>query len=167
MVEAIFAMVIVGGMLVAALSSAAAAKTSQARLAARRQARLLADDLAAEINAMPFQEPGSVGLWPIGPGSGETGPDRSGFDDADDYHGWSACPPQQKDGTVLPWAAAFRRRVTVDWGHSSLPRRIVSWSTGIKVFHVRVDWRGVELVDLMWVRTTTEYTAAEMRAEGM
>lgn len=52
----------------------------------------LADQLMDEI---------AVARFPSGSTSGTPGAGRTGFDDLDDYHGYSASPPQSKSGHVI------------------------------------------------------------------
>lgn len=52
----------------------------------------LADQLMDEIATVKF--PSGTGTAPVGQG-------RTGFDDLDDYNGYSACPPQARNGFVI------------------------------------------------------------------
>jgi prepilin-type N-terminal cleavage/methylation domain-containing protein len=74
-------------------------------------AQQLATDLLSEISMLPYQDPdGNVifGREPTEPANS-----RAAFDDIDDYDGWSASPPQKKDGTVLSDFAGYARSVVV------------------------------------------------------
>jgi type II secretory pathway pseudopilin PulG len=168
LVEALFAMVLVGGLLVAVLTAVGQAKTGQHRIATRRQARLLAEQMRTEINLLPFQDPSysSGALSDIGHASNEGGDDRSGYDDADDYHGWSAGPPQEKDGTKISWAGAFTRQVTVHWVPFFAPYSPTATKTGMKLFIVTVSWRSRRLAEIQWNRTVYEQAVWQRRQQG-
>ncbi len=168
LVEALFAMVLVGGLLVAVLTAVGQAKTGQHRIATRRQARLLAEQMRTEINLLPFQDPSysDGSLSEIGHSASEGGDDRSGYDDADDYHGWSAGPPQEKDGTELSWARAFTREVTVQWAPFFAPYSPTATKTGLKLITVTVSFRGRQLAEIQWNRTQNEQAVWPRRQEG-
>lgn len=75
-------------------------------------AQQLAGDLAAEIALLPFENPTSSSTT-LGPDSGESGTNRSLFDDIDDYAGWSKSPPDNKDGTPAANGTGYTRSVAV------------------------------------------------------
>jgi hypothetical protein len=53
------------------------------------------------------------------------------FDDVDDYHGWSASPPQTKDGTPLADYAEWTRSVVIDFVDPSNPSAVVGTDMGL------------------------------------
>lgn len=114
LVEAVISIAIVGSMLVAALSAMAGSQRLRIRSADRLRGHQLAADLIAEVEACLYTDPG-FGLGSFGVGADETGPDRSLFDDVDDYDGWSASPPQRKDGAEIPDLDGWTRTVEVEW----------------------------------------------------
>lgn len=120
-VEVIVAVAIVGGLFAATMNvvgaGAAASRVSFEQALAHR----LADELVGEIVAQPFVDPAGLLTDAIGYGPGEFDGTRSGFDDVDDYIGWSASPPQKKDGTVMTAYASWRRTVDVVWARADLP----------------------------------------------
>ncbi len=71
----------------------------------------LAAQLAAEIRAQAFEEP--VGTAGFGPEPGEADGTRCYFDDVDDFDGWTASPPMQRDGTVMTDYADYSQEVAV------------------------------------------------------
>jgi len=74
-------------------------------------AQRLATDLLAEIALLPYKDPnGSV---KFGPEDDESAATRAAFDDIDDYDGWTASPPQKKDGTAETGADGYTRSVLV------------------------------------------------------
>lgn len=80
---------VAGSALLTAVGTTVRTSTDVAR---RTMAQGLAEQLADEVSAAPF--PGASNPAPSGPG-------RSGFDDIDDYGGWSEGPPQARDGSLL------------------------------------------------------------------
>jgi len=74
-------------------------------------AETLALEMIKEIKELPYQDP--VNDAEFGHGVDEQGSDRSNYDDIDDYHNWSACPPQERDGTSLDQFANVTRSVAV------------------------------------------------------
>jgi prepilin-type N-terminal cleavage/methylation domain-containing protein len=154
MVEVLVSIVIVSGMFLAALHAAAVAQTSQHRLMLRQQSQLLAEDLAAEMDQMPFQDPGvTSGFSSLGPGGDERGPTRALFDDVDDYDDWSSSPPQLKDGTELTWAASLTRAAEVEWVSLTDPGQPSGSATGLLRCTVTVSLNEGPLADVRWLRS--------------
>jgi hypothetical protein len=115
---------------------------------------LLAEDLAAEMNQMPFQDPGvTSGFSSLGPGGAERGPTRALFDDVDDYDDWSASPPQLKDGTELTWASSLTRGAEVEWVSLSDPGQPSGTATGLLGCTVTVSLDDGPLATVEWLRS--------------
>jgi prepilin-type N-terminal cleavage/methylation domain-containing protein len=111
LIEAVVSVVVVGLMLAVALSTLGAAARMRTIQAERQDGSGLGQHLMGEILQAPVldpETPGFIGLEP-----GETPLTRVDFDDVDDYHMWSASPPQGKDGTPLPGYDGWTRRVRV------------------------------------------------------
>jgi type II secretory pathway pseudopilin PulG len=153
LVEAVVSIVIVSVMLVAALSTVAAARTTQGRTADRARAQLLAQALMAEILQHSYNDP-DVPSGTLGPEAGEaaTG-NRSLFNDVDDWHGWSACPPQNKDGTEIPDLSGWCRSVVVEWADPTNLTRVAKSDSGVKRITVIVTRDGAVLATMVAVRT--------------
>jgi len=82
--------------------------------AASRQmlvAQQLASELLAEMAMLPYEDLVAPVLF--GPEAGESPATRAAFDDVDDYNGWTASPPQKKDGTVVPNTTGYTQAVVV------------------------------------------------------
>ena len=90
------------------VSSSLQARISQAQLS---DGSLLARDLMAEIAHARYEEPDEAPLF--GRESGESSGARPNWDDLDDYDGWSASPPESRDGSVLAGFANWTREVEV------------------------------------------------------
>jgi type II secretory pathway pseudopilin PulG len=153
LVEAAVSIVLVGMMLVAALNAVGAARTTEKRVADRSRALWLAEDLMSEILRQHYEEPnlpvGSFGLAGSEVGDGS----RALWDDVDDYHNWSASPPQQKDGTELAGFADCGRSVDVDWVEAVDFSQTSGSDTGIKQITVTVTYKQVPVLSLVAIRT--------------
>jgi len=112
LVEAVVCTAIVGLLLVAALSTAAAARTTEYRMATRERGLLLAQELLAEMLTRPYSDP-EEGTAGFGAEAGESDGTRRLFDDFDDYRNWSASPPQTRDGVALTDLTGWKRQVQV------------------------------------------------------
>ncbi|MEW6253538.1 MAG: type II secretion system protein [Planctomycetota bacterium] len=152
MVEALVAIVLVSTMLVAALNTLGAARGSELRLVERERALVLARALMAEIMELPYYDaafdPDSFGL-----GAGEDTGTRSQYDDVDDYHGWYASPPQNKDGTVIPGCTGYYRSVTVEWVNATNLQTVSASNTGVKRIRVTAGRAGRPVVTLTGFRS--------------
>ncbi len=82
----------------------------------------------------------------IGPDFDEVTSTRVDFDDVDDYHGWSASPPQFRNGTALPDYNGWTRSATVEFSNINAPGgKAAGSATGAKRITVTVtDPSGAE-----------------------
>lgn len=151
--ESAICVAIVGGALVAALSTVGAARASESKIADRALGSTLARALMSEILLLPYIEP--TGTPTFGPESGESGSNRAAFDDVDDYHGWSASPPQTKDGAKRAAIAGWREEVRVEYvAGGDLQTPAVS-DTGLKRITVTISRNDVTLATLVALRSAT------------
>ena len=158
LVEAAISIVLVSVLLVAALNTVAAAKLGQQKTAERGQAHLLAQELMSEIMRQDYADPEEIGkidlrdpeltTAAIGLDSGESSTNRLDFDDVDDYAGWNASPPQNKDGPLIPNLAGWRRLVTVERRRLADSRQFTSNEEGLKHITVRVERDGAPIAQL-------------------
>jgi type II secretory pathway pseudopilin PulG len=155
LVEAVVSIAIVGVMLVAALNTVGASLATQKKMGDRSRAMLLAQDLMSEVVQQHYEDPAlspggfGLGVDKIGDGS------RGLWDDVDDYDGWSASPPQEKDGTVLTGFEGWRRSVAVDWVDSADVATKLGSDTGVKRITVTVTFKDLPLATLAALRTRT------------
>ena len=63
---------------------------------------------------------------------GEKSRSRSAWDDVDDYHKWSASPPETKDGTAIAGADGWTRQVTVEYVRLADPSQTSGSDEGLK-----------------------------------
>jgi hypothetical protein len=89
-----------------------------------------------EILQGHYEEPNDTVTF--GPEPSETGGTRAAFDDVDDYHNWSATPPQDPDGTAISDLAGWQRSVTVAYANPNNPKATVGDDRGLKLITVTV-----------------------------
>src|SRR3954463_7464991 len=154
LIEVIASTLIVSLMAVAALNALGAATKSANSIGNRAIAAGLADELMSEILTQSYSDPDGSPVF--GHESGESSTVRSAFDDVDDYNGWSASPPQYRDGTVIPDRTNWRQRVTVTYVVPTNPTQSTSSDQGAKLIRVRIDYQGVTLADQYAIRTDTD-----------
>jgi prepilin-type N-terminal cleavage/methylation domain-containing protein len=151
LVESLVCTVVVAGLLVAALSALASLTAHRIEAARQARAKILADELMAEILGQDYADADGSGA--IGPDAGESVGNRSAFDDVDDYHGWSAAPPVSRDGVTLANTAGWRRTATVEWVQLFNLTAAATADQNIKRVTVRV-YEGDELrAELVAIRT--------------
>jgi prepilin-type N-terminal cleavage/methylation domain-containing protein len=152
MVEVVVSAAIVGVMMVAALNTVAASKLGQQNTGDRGKGALLAQQLMAEILPQAYADPEQPDQG-IQIDSNESSYPRTDYDDVDDYNGWTASPPENKDGTVIPNRSAWARSVTVVWANAADPTQTSVIETGIKRITVTVTRGGDEVAALTALRT--------------
>lgn len=133
MIEAVFAVVVVGVMAVA--STAVFGSVARARFSQQegRLGTLLAQQLMTEILAEPFQQPGASPGF--GPRSGQT---RATYDAVDCYNGYSASPPVSMAGTVLPGYTGWKQQAAVTFVTPASPNTATGTTTTLKRVTVTV-----------------------------
>jgi type II secretory pathway pseudopilin PulG len=141
LVESVISTVIVGVMLAAALTAVGAASRTRLSLSERQQGAALAYELMTEVIATHFEDPDETPGWGPEPSEGTSA--RVDFDDVDDYVGWSASPPHDARGNVLPGLTGWTRSVTVTWADPVDPKNFVEAPSDLKRITVSVtDPRG-------------------------
>jgi len=136
LIEAVISMLIVSIMMVAALRMVGSSARARQAHASRRRGPALARQLVAEIVTAFYAEPNGTG--PLGPDAGESGFGRTGFDDVDDYHGWTASPPTAPDGSAMSHLAGWRRSASVQYVNPNDPDQTVGQDAGLKRVTVTV-----------------------------
>ena len=131
MTEVVVATAIVGVMTVAALESLNMVYRTRRLNGSRLTAPFLAQDLMAEVLAMPYEDPqiagGSLGL-----DSGETSSSRSTYDDIDDYHGFTSTGVKARNGTAIADYAGWQQQVQVTYVLVNDPSATSGSDTGLK-----------------------------------
>ncbi len=154
LIEVVVSTLITGLLLVVSLQTLGAALRASQSTSRQGQATLLAGDLMAEILGTEYLEPDDDTAI-FGPESDEQNGTRAGFDDVDDYDGWSALPPQTKAGKQLDYRQSWRREVTVTHIDPNDPSQSLSDADdlGIKLITVSVSYQDTLLVQLRAVQT--------------
>lgn len=150
MIEVVMSLIVVAVLLAAVLNAVGASRTSLSTVADRAHATALAEQMCSEILAHAYRDPTAPQTF--GPTHNETTGDRSAFDDVDDYHQWSASPPEAPDGTPLENVEHLRRSVTVT-PVDSAGLTEADEDTGIKRVTVTVSRRGIPLARRVAFRT--------------
>ena len=156
LIEVVASTLIVGLMAVLALGALGAAVRSGQSAGDRAIGQSLASDLVAEIIATAYEDPDDDPDF--GPEGAEGAGPRSGFDDVDDYDGWSSQPPKYRDGTTLPDREDWRRTVTVQFVQPNSPNLPTVGSTdlGAKRITVTVQHHDQDIAEQSVIRTDTE-----------
>jgi len=113
LIETVLCTLVVAVMLVAALRMLGSAAVADRQHWSGRLRPAVAGQLMAEVLANSYVDTGDSPVF--GPETGESGTDRSNFDDVDDYNGWSSSPPEGRDGTAIAGLTGWTREVTVAW----------------------------------------------------
>lgn len=143
--------IVVGVMLVAALNTVGASRVSQRKTGDRTRGMLLAQQMMTEILQQHYEEPGGGGF---GLNGGEAGDgSRSLWDDVDDYDGWSASPPERKNGTVMANFGGWERNVSVDRVKPDDLQSPTGTERGVKRITVIVKRNNVPVASLVAIRT--------------
>lgn len=162
LLEVVVSLFLVGTIMVVALEALTAATRGRARNSNQAQAAHLAHSLLQEILDHPYLEPDDTAAF--GPETGETATGtRAAFDDVDDYHGWSATPPETKDGTAVPLSSDWTRKVAVQWVQPNSINVNSPTDGGLKQVLVSVEHKGVALAALSMVVTKSRQV---LPAEG-
>jgi len=112
LIEAVISVLIVGVMLVAALSTLAGAAKARVVQETPSNCQALARQLLSEVMQAAYEDPETPGGF--GPEMDEDTTTRADFDDVDDYDGWVSSQPEAKDGTPLSGCPKCVRFVEVD-----------------------------------------------------
>ncbi|MBT8484419.1 MAG: prepilin-type N-terminal cleavage/methylation domain-containing protein [Phycisphaerales bacterium] len=134
LIEVTLSLLIVGVVLVSSLYALGAVARLGRTVVDDDRARLLARSLLAEVIQSPYEDPDGS---PVFGREFESGSTRDGWDDVDDYHGWSASPPQAKDGTPLSGFTDWTRQVSVAYASTGALATAVA-ETGLKRITVTV-----------------------------
>lgn len=136
LIEASISIVILAVMVVMALNTLGSSARSKRIQASLSRGPSLAAQLMTEVLQGHYEEPNDSVVF--GPEPSETGGTRAAFDDVDDYHGWSATPPQDTDGTAISGLAGWERSVTVVYADPTDPTATVGDDRGLKRITVTV-----------------------------
>lgn len=162
LIESALSILLVGVTLVAAMHCVGAARTSAVTLTERARALALARNLLAEILQQAYADP-EAGPASTGIEDNEKGATRALFDDADDYDGWTASPPQYKNGDVVPASDGYEQLAAVVWVPPHNLQQTSLTPTGVKRITVTLRRQGRELITLTAFRTVMWLDPAEIQ----
>jgi len=154
LLEAIIAVVLVGLVLVAAFHVLGGTTLSARLTSLRATGLLLAEHLMAEVLAADYADPDQTPTF--GPEPGESGGNRSAFDDVDDYHDWTDSPPKKPDGSKLGDFSGWTRTVTVDYVDPTDLLSPIGSDAGVKRITVVASFEGKPRAELVAIRTDCE-----------
>lgn len=150
LVEVVMSTLILALVMVPALHALGAFIRGQQRNADRSRGILLARELMAEVLEQRYEEPDDEPVF--GREAGEAADARGAYDDVDDYDGWTASPPQKRDGTTIGELAAWERSVSVDLVDLNDLNATVVSDQGVKRVTVTVKVGGDVAATLVTVR---------------
>jgi hypothetical protein len=140
LVEVVISAMLVGVILVGAMECVGGAIRGRLQTSDSVQSRRIVDQLMAEILEKDYQEPIDPPVF--GRESTESSVARTNWDDVDDYHLWSASPPEDKSGTAFPNLTGWQRDVLVEWVDPNTPANTVGADQGVKRVTVTVQRNG-------------------------
>ncbi len=150
LVEAVISIVLVGVLLVAAINTLGATAVSKRNIEHQALGYTLAADLMVEILSQAYEEP--VDTVAFGLETSESTSARTDWDDVDDYDGWSATPPEGKDGAPLDGYDQWTRSVEVAFVNPTSLNELGA-TTGVKRITVTASFNGVPAAELVAIRT--------------
>lgn len=153
LIEVALSTAIIAGLLVSAIYTVTAVKSGGVWMGEFERGRVLAQELLAEIQELPYTDPSQVAA-PLGvdaddPVSGH----RSSFDDIDDFTGLIEAPPRTRGGLLLSKHSGWKRCVQVEWVDASDLETAVGSESGVKRIRVTVSRGARPIVTLTTVRT--------------
>jgi hypothetical protein len=152
---------LVSGVLVAALNSVGAASTSRQLADRRARGQLLAESLLTEVMATAYQDEDNLGTQ--GLETGEAGSDRTKYDDVDDYKARTDSPPVNQDGSAIAGFDNWSRTVTVMLVEPTNPGALALSDKGVKRIRVVVECNGAQVASLTGFKTRTDPVAGKTK----
>jgi hypothetical protein len=144
--------VLVAVMFAVVMQTVGAGRMAHYKTSGQRRGSLLARQLLAEILQQAYEDPDTP-TEALGIDAGESASDREDFDDVDDYHGWIASPPQDRDGTTEPDQGNWSREVRVAWVEPVDLGQTAVIETKAKRVIVTVKHNGMVMSELTAIRT--------------
>ncbi|MBX3316582.1 MAG: hypothetical protein KF902_06935 [Phycisphaeraceae bacterium] len=153
LVEAMLALVLASGALLAALSVVGGAARAEAHATTRATGDSLVAEVMADVLATHFEQPGQVGSFGRNASEGSV-TSRSGFNDVDDFHNWTETPPRDYDGTARNDLIGWRIGVRVDRVSLANPNGgVVSYDSRVKRVTVTASYKGKVVASQSAIRT--------------
>jgi hypothetical protein len=154
-VETVFSILLVGGVMVAALNTVGASITGRKIAVGWGRGQLLAESLMTEILAQPYTDEDKLGT--LGLETGETDVHRKRYDDVDDYRNFVDSPPKSRDGTSIPGLTDWSRTVSVVRAADTTSLNTLSAAeSGLKRIKITVKCGGTTVATLVAFKTSTD-----------
>jgi hypothetical protein len=115
------------------------------------RAQMLGQQLLTEIMNEPYEDAGPSPIF--GPEPGESGVNRVAFDDVDDFDGWSAAPPVDRNGNIILNSDDWQRDVAVKFIEPNDPATVSITDQGLKRITVTVRRNSQVMVELISFRS--------------
>jgi len=151
LIEVVISMAIVSVLFIAAMDTVATSKKHQLSSNDSRRGQLLAQALMSEVMQQAYVDADAGGSV-IGTELTEMTDTRSRFDDVDDYHNWSASPPQRKDGNQIPNLTGWKRSISVTWANPVNLNKASLFESGIKLIVITVTHNNLPVAELKALR---------------
>lgn len=145
-------MLVVSVLLVAAMRATTASALMQYKNSERALGGVLADSLIHEVLVLSYADPTAPSSF--GLEAGESATSKAGWDDVDDFDGWSESPPQDRNGATMAGLSGWRRRVSVRRVLASDPSQPAGSETGVKRITVIVLRNGLPVATRTALRTS-------------
>lgn len=148
LIEAVICTFVVSVMLLAAISTLAAARAGQVAANDTIVGHGLAQSLMAEILQRGYgdETPGLEGS--------ESHSSRGGLDDVDDYHNFTETTLRDENGAALAGFSGWTRTVRVEWVHPNAPDTTSTTATGVKRITVEARRNGRVAARLVALRSS-------------
>ena len=144
--------VLVAVMFAAVMQAVGASRMLRYKTGGERRGALLARQLLAEILQQSYEDPeGPPG--PLGLDAGEATVNRLDFDDVDDYDGWFASPPRDRQDMFETALVGWSREAAVSWVNPADLGQTSAVETKAKRVVVTVKHNGMTMAQLTAVRT--------------
>lgn len=151
LVEVVISMAIISTALTAGLRTMASFSQGQRAAEQKAVAMALANQLMAEINMWPYEDPVS-GSTTFGLESGEIWGNRTTYDDIDDYNGLSLSPPTARNGDIIAGYDDYSLCVSISYYAPASTAFSGFPSNSFKSITVQVYKSGVEMARLTTIR---------------
>ncbi len=154
LIEVVISTLLVGLVLVGAMKCLGGVIRGRVSTSDSARAELLAQQLLTEIMNDAYIDEGGSPLF----GPEESTVNRSAFDDVDDYHLWSANPPEDRNGTALPNLTGWQRDVAVEWVDLANPANTSLTDQSLIRITVTVSRNGTTMATFVSLRSD-KYTS--------
>ena len=156
LVEVVVSSLLVGMVLVGAMNLLGGVIRGRMNNSDSGRGEQLAQQLLTEILNTEYEDPGGSPVFGPEPGE-QTRGDRSDYDDVDDFHNWTASPPEDRGGTILLNTAGWQRDVTVELVDPADPATVSGTDQGLKRITITVLHNERVVAELVALRSD-EYT---------